>query len=80
MEIGTRVGAIRDGSGDTINLFGFGTYDGRQELPAELALFPGQCNPKITLDDGRVIWGVQCWWGTEDYVNGIALGKTVNIV
>lgn len=19
-------------------------------------------NPKITLDDGKVIWGCECWW------------------
>lgn len=22
----------------------------------------GRSNPKITLDDGTVIWGYQCWW------------------
>lgn len=22
-------------------------------------------NPRITLDDGRVVWGCQCWWGPE---------------
>jgi hypothetical protein len=22
----------------------------------------GEENPKITLDDGTVIWGYQCWW------------------
>lgn len=25
-------------------------------------------NPRITLDDGTVIWGAQCWWGTEDSI------------
>jgi len=25
-------------------------------------------NPRITLDDGRIVWGAQCWWGPEDAV------------
>ena len=25
-------------------------------------------NPRITLDDGRVIWGCQCWWGPEEVI------------
>lgn len=24
------------------------------------------CNPKILLDDGRTVWGFECWWGPED--------------
>lgn len=31
-------------------------------------------NPKIRLDDGREVWGYQCWWGpAEDFkANGYA--------
>jgi hypothetical protein len=25
-------------------------------------------NPRIMLDDGRVVWGAQCWWGPESVV------------
>lgn len=25
-------------------------------------------NPRITLDDGRVVWGAQCWWAPEEVV------------
>lgn len=25
-------------------------------------------NPKIVLDDGRVVWGCQCWWGPEEKI------------
>lgn len=25
-------------------------------------------NPKLTLDDGRVVWGFQCWWGPESEI------------
>lgn len=24
--------------------------------------YPTYANPKITLDDGSVIWGYECWW------------------
>lgn len=25
-------------------------------------------NPKILLDSGDVVWGMQCWWGPEDQI------------
>jgi hypothetical protein len=25
-------------------------------------------NPKIVLDSGRVVWGMECWWGPEERV------------
>ena len=25
-------------------------------------------SPRITLDDGRTVWGSQCWWMEEDAV------------
>lgn len=25
-------------------------------------------NPRITLDDGQVVWGAQCWWGAEELI------------
>lgn len=34
------------------------------QLPADYAWK----NPRITLDDGRVVWGCQCWWGPEEAV------------
>jgi hypothetical protein len=30
----------------------------------------GRTNPRITLDDGTVIWGYQCWWAEIDYDYG----------
>ena len=23
---------------------------------------PGRCSPRITLDDGTILWGYECWW------------------
>lgn len=34
------------------------------QLPADYAWK----NPRITLDDGRIVWGTQCWWGPEETI------------
>lgn len=34
-------------------------------------------NPRITLDDGRVVWGCQCWWGPEEIINKRIAGRHV---
>lgn len=34
-------------------------------------------NPRITLDDGRVVWGCQCWWGPEDQIKKKVEGRTI---
>lgn len=62
-KIGTRVGAILKSDDEGVHLLGYGVYDGDIEHP-EFG-FP---NPRITLDDGRIVWGCECWWGPEDKV------------
>lgn len=34
-------------------------------------------NPRITLDDGRIVWGAQCWWGPEDAVRKMIDGLQI---
>lgn len=34
-------------------------------------------NPRITLDDGTVVWGKECWWGPEDQIKEKIAGLTV---
>jgi len=34
-------------------------------------------NPRITLDDGRVVWGAQCWWGPEEVVRRQIGGREI---
>jgi hypothetical protein len=73
-EPGIRVGAILGSKGkEIVEFLGYGTYVG-DEAPegavgnvAELTggLFP---NPKIELDNGKVVWGCECWWGPEDVI------------
>lgn len=71
-KVGDRVGAIRSATPDTVELFGYGVYDGDIEHP-ELG-FP---NPRITLDDGSIVWGCECWWGPEERVKALIGGRQV---
>lgn len=76
---GDRVIAIKNISenGEEVNIFGYRKYLG--EKPCfELGGFP---NPCVELDNGKIIWGYQCWWGDADRVEKeIIKDKKVNIV
>lgn len=37
-------------------------------------------NPRITLDNGETIWGMECWWGPEDKWESFLKGRNVNEV
>lgn len=69
-KIGDRVGAIIGGDAKRVELLGFGVYSG-DEVPegargmGPLMVEAGMTNPKITLDNGDVVWGCECWWGPE---------------
>ena len=83
MEIGDRVGAIRDATKEIVNLYGYGIYEGHEVPPAEasgLLHEIGVPNPKIKLDNGSIIWGCQCWWGPEEKIKEIIEDRKVNIV
>ena len=72
---GQRVGAVLSADRETVNFLGYGTYEG-DFIPDDSAA--GQMarvcraldrkNPKIRLDDGRIVWGCECYWGPEDDV------------
>jgi hypothetical protein len=67
-EKGTRVGAIKSANETTVYLFGYGVYEGDEVPPTGLMNELGVKNPKIVLDNGKVIWGYQSWWGPEEEV------------
>lgn len=46
-------------------------------LPEGVAFYT---NPRITLDDGRIVWGQQCWWGSEEGVKARIGGRRVVMV
>jgi hypothetical protein len=70
-QIGDRVGAILSSRDGRVEFLGYGTYAG-EHVPeeavgilAEGAREHGIKNPKIELDSGKVVYGCECWWGSE---------------
>lgn len=81
MKPGSRVGALLSvqQSANTAELFGYGVYDGHRDPPAHAPEWLGK-NPHITLDNGKEVWGFECWWGPEDEVKQCLEGMTVTNV
>lgn len=50
-----------------------GTYEGMFPAP------DGFDNPRIRLEDGSVIWGAECWWGSADTPTTEAVEQTQNM-
>ena len=68
-EIGTRIVAMKSGDDEHIYVFGHGVYEGIFPPPPYLMTSIGPVmanNPRIKLDNGEVVWGAECWWGSED--------------
>lgn len=69
-----------------VDLLGYGVYDGLQTPPAGRT--NADVNPRITLDNGDIVWGFECWWGpeaqmkkeVEHYAAGGAVVNTVSIL
>jgi len=77
MKVGTRVGAIRSIDDDTAYLFGYGVYEGKHLL---LLVGTEIRNPRIKLDNGKVVWGCECWWGPEQQIRDRIDGLKVVMV
>lgn len=74
-QIGERVGAISTYSNGKMVLFGYGTYEGEHVPETDDIKFFGfslkqinQPNPRIKLDSGEIVWGCECWWGSEEEI------------
>lgn len=73
---GCRVGVIFGSDEKVVEFLGYGVYEG-DFVPenavgaiAEMAKrYTGHGNPRIRLDNGKVVWGCECWWGSEEAVN-----------
>ncbi len=84
--IGDRVGAISHVQDGKAYIFGYGTYQG-DEVPVgaggwlgEMLVKVGTDNPKIVLDNGKVVWGCECWWTTEESVKARVKGMEVVVL
>lgn len=77
--VGDRVGAILSKDGDTVEFFGYGVYLGDEIPPHNVGgrLLSGAKNPKIRLDDGTIVWGLECWWGSEAEIKQFLEGATI---
>jgi len=68
---GDRVGAILSIENGQIKFLGYGIYVGKEIPPPGIKFLGmdynqfGLENPKIILDNGDIVWGCQCWWGSE---------------
>jgi len=59
--------AISSAKEGVVKHFGHGVYAGDFKLPDDAGGFNfGQENPRIDLDDGKTVWGCECWWGDEE--------------
>ena len=83
MKIGDRVGAIKSADKEVVRFYGYGTYTGGEVPPKEVDEFLSELeleNPKIELDNGNIVWGCQCWWGSEEKVKQMIGNRAVEIV
>lgn len=82
--IGDRVGAIISADNGHFTLAGYGSYQGMEVPPADISEVLHEAsfeNPKILLDNGKVVWGCECWWGPESAVKAsVAKATTVTEV
>ena len=86
MKVGERVGAMVDANAKVARFLGYGTYEG-ETVPSEkaggfgpLLRALGQKNPTLKLDNGKIVYGCECWWGTEAEINRQLEGlEVVNI-
>lgn len=77
-KIGMRVGAIQSMDEKQVHLFGFGVYEGDKVPPKELFGFDlGFPNPQIKLDNGKLVFGFECWWGSEEQMRAKIAGREV---
>ncbi len=74
--IGERIGAVLSADKDNVRFLGWGVYDGDLPCPE----LDGRNNPRMTLDDGTVVWGCQCWWGNEEKMKAWLGDRRVQVV
>ena len=83
VEIGERVGAIIGADAETIKLLGYGVRIEDQIPPANTAGMGyilheiEKTNPTLQLDNGDIVFGCECWWGSEDHIQHWIDGREI---
>ncbi len=65
---GDRVFVLKKADDEKIYLYGFGIHEGDDNK---------YCNPKLKLDSGEILFGIQCWFGREDKFEDWAGGREI---
>jgi hypothetical protein len=86
-KVGERVGVISHSDDVGIHVYGEGVYEG-DFVPGEEAVgFLASAardakvpNPRIRLDNGKVVWGCESWWGTLSQYNKMIENSKLPIV
>lgn len=63
---GERVGAIRCADSEEVKFYGYGVYEG-DTLPPDFPI----PNPTIKLDNGKTVYGYECWWAPEEQIKAM---------
>jgi hypothetical protein len=81
---GERVGAVLSANQTEVKFLGWGIFEGREVPDGEVGGQMGDVlrehgvtNPKIKLDNGKVVWGCECWWGSEAEVKKMLEGRAL---
>jgi hypothetical protein len=79
-KVGDRVGVASHqdkGPQGTLYIFGYGVYEG-DFVPEEAVGWMAEVdrevkatNPRLRLDNGKVVYGCESWWGSEEKVKQI---------
>jgi hypothetical protein len=71
-KIGDRVVAVFESADNIVKIFGEGIYDGDfvpYEAAGNMAKMLSELdmkNPRIRLDNGKIVYGCECWWSSVD--------------
>ena len=85
-KIGEKVGAVLKANKDGVEFLGYGKYEGdffpeeavgifadvRRKIVKEKGESQKEflTNPRIRLDNGKVVYGCECWWGDLKTLKG----------
>jgi hypothetical protein len=84
--VGDRVAALSHTRDGKVYLFGYGVYVGEEIPPSGIQCLGidlhsiKRANPKILLDNGKVVWGCECWWGSEEVMKSRIVNKEVEFL
>jgi len=82
-----RVGAILNMEKDGPVMFlGYGEHEGDHVPNKDAVGMAGELhkhgvpNPRILLDDGKIVYGCECWWGEEEEIKKMLEGKEIVLI